>query len=188
MAVLMRHLALVLVITLFSFRDVAAQDDESIRLYEEKIKAGLIYNFIKYTEWPDDRNAENSSPIEVCVFGQDPFDGYLQPMAGRTVRQRRINIRHIGRPAEVQGCHLLFIGASERDRWPQLRRLLADKSILTVSDFEGFSDAGGMIQFGSDNNRIKVELNSVPMQAAHLRVYDKMLKLVKIKGSAPRDR
>lgn len=146
---------------------------ESLRLVEQDIKAGLLYNFLRYTQWP----APEGSEAIVCVFGRDSLGGRLQPMAGRTVNHRVIEVRRVNAAAETDACSLLFIGAEERARWPQLRTYLAGKDVLTVSDFAGFADNGGMIEFVRANSRVGVVINVEALDESQLSVQDRMLRL-----------
>jgi len=160
-----------------------AQEQNTLQLYEQKIKAGLIYNFLKYTEWPVIKKAP--APIVVCIYGaEDPFDGYLQPIEDRTVNQRQINMRHVSGREELSVCNLLFVNSSEQAGWPALRDYLANKSILTVGDFPGFSNSGGMIEFDTRNNRVQIELNLQAITAANLHVYDSLRRLAKTTHSS----
>jgi hypothetical protein len=151
---------------------------EGFQLVEQQIEAGLLYNFLKYTEWPTGRTAKANAPIIVCLFGGDPFAGNLQPMAGRTVNQQVIEIRSPRTIQETQVCSLLFIHSVEKPRWPELRMALRARSVLTVSDFEGFAESGGMIEFTKIDNRIGAKINMAAVTAAHLQVEDRLLKLV----------
>lgn len=170
----------VLLMPMHSFADTG----DNLQLYEQKIKAGLIYNFLKYTEWPASK-AGTSNAINVCIFGpSDPFDGYLQPIEERTVNQRSIKVVHIYSTEKITDCHLLFLGNSEEGRWQDIRPLLTDKSILTVGDFRGFSDAGGMIEFDTANNRIQINLNIQAIAASHLHIYDSLRRLAKTTQSS----
>jgi len=157
-----------------------AHADETIQLHEQEIKAGLLYNFLKYVDWPDNHAA---APMTVCVFGGDPFNGYLQPIAGRTVNQRKITIREIRDLPETSACDLLFINAAQKDHWPQMQKFLSGKTVLTVSDFSQFTDNGGMIEFGRKDDHINVSLNIDAVTAAQLRIEDRLLKLVTITHS-----
>lgn len=150
----------------------------NLQLHEQEIKAGLLYNFLKYTDWIPEKT--NNTPITVCIFGDDPFDGYLNPMAGRTVNQREITLRTVRSIQETATCHLLFINANEKSRWPQIVKFLAGKNVLTVSDFSGFADAGGMIEFGHKNEHISAEINLDAVNNAQLQVQDRLLKLVTV--------
>jgi hypothetical protein len=162
-----------------------ARADEALQLAEQKIKAGLLYNFLKYTEWPLGSTDGASSPLVICIYGADPFDGYLQPMTERTVNQRDIKLHPIHEVTEASECNLLIINSHEESRWPQIRNFLANKSILTVSDMEGFAHAGGMIEFGRKNDRISVEINMQAVTASRLRVEDRLLKLATVVRAGP---
>ncbi len=185
---------------------------ESLQLVEQEIKAGLLYNFLRYTDWPigpvaappatamDSAatapaaaqepaavvappapspmpTAATAAPMVVCLLGGDPFSGRLQPMAGRTVNQRAIEIKLLTPTDDKAVCSLLVIHGDLKPQWTELRAALADKPMLTVSDFDGFSDAGGMIEFTRTDNRIGVKINTDALMAAHLTVQDRLLKL-----------
>jgi len=181
MAFLIRRLIIAVLILLFAAGIVIpAQASEPLQLHEQEIKAGLLYNFLKYIEWPPAAMARSPSTITVCIFGDDPFDGYLQPMAGRTVNRHEIALRTIHDIHEAGACHLVFINADEKDQWSPLVKFLEGKNILTVSDFDGFADSGGMIEFGRKDQHISVSLNPDAIAAAGLHVEDRLLKLVTV--------
>lgn len=155
-----------------------ARAQDSLRLVEQDIKAGLIYNFLRYTQWPPP--TREGRPMTVCVYGGDPFGGRLQPMAGRTVNQRTIEVRAVAAEREFDACALVFINSEQREEWPRLRTYLARRSILTVSDYDGFARSGGMLEFTRINNRIGVRMNVGAAEAANLRVQDRMLRLAQV--------
>ncbi len=152
----------------------AAQN--SVRLAEQDIKAGLLYNFLRYTEWP----APASGAMVVCVYGRDPFSGRLTPMSGRTVNRQAIRIRFIDAQAEIDGCSMLFVNAEERSDWPGLRTYLTRRHVLTVSDYDGFARAGGMIEFARANDRVAVRVNPGAAEAADLVIQERLLRLASI--------
>lgn len=180
MALLIRQFCS-LVTLLFFLGTVAlpVHADDNLQLAEQEIKAGLLYNFLKYTEWPTSI-MEHASKIEVCILGDDPFGEYLQPMAGRTVNQREITLRNLRDIASAGSCQLLFINAAEKANWPALRKFISGKNILTVSDYNGFANAGGMIEFDRQDNHIHAELNMGAVTAAGLHVHERLLKLVTV--------
>ena len=157
-------------------RPASAQD--SFRLGEQDIKAGLLYNFLRYTEWP--RRASAHEAVIVCVYGADPFSGRLTPMSGRTVNHQAIRIRFIDAQGEIEGCSMLFLNAEERAVWPAIRTSLTRRHVLTVSDYDGFARAGGMIEFTRTNNRVGVRVNRSAARAADLVIEDRLLRLATI--------
>jgi hypothetical protein len=106
-------------------------------------------------------------------------------MAGRTVNQRRIQLFEVGADQNLDACSLLFINAQARADWPRLRDELARRSILTVSDYEGFARSGGMLEFTRVNNRIGVRVNTGAAEAANLSVQDRLLRLASVVRTDP---
>ena len=163
-----------------------AHAEDGVQLAEQKIKAALVYNFLKYTDWPPDRSTAADAPIVVwSLLGGDPFDGNLQPMAGRTVNEHSIELRAVNTDADVNACWLLVVNTSQKAAWPNLHTSLNGKDVLTVSDFDGFTGAGGMIEFTRTDNRIGVKINIASVNAAHLKVEDRLLKLANAVGPQP---
>jgi len=158
---------------------------ETLQLVEQQIKAGLVYNFLKYTEWPADRMPAPGDAVVVCLLGGDPFGGYLQPLAGRTVNQQVIGIKSVPTVTEAQSCSLLIVHSNQQANWPDMQRMLAGKSVLTVSDMPGFAGSGGMIEFTRTNNRIGVTINTDTVTAAHLMVQDRLLRLARTVSREP---
>jgi hypothetical protein len=160
-----------------------ARAQDSLHLVEQDIKAGLLYNFLRYTQWPQQGQAADAV---VCIYGHDPFNGRLTPMAGRTVNQRTIEIRMVHDNSELSACSLLFVNSDERSRWSALHAYLAGRNILTVSDYDGFARAGGMIEFTRVNSRIGVRINVEAVQGANLAVEDRLLRLAStVRTGAP---
>ena len=158
---------------------VALAAEDSLQLHEQEIKAGLLYNFLKYTQWPEKEQTSNNNMV-VCVYGNDPFEANLKPMSGRTVNQRAIAVASINNVHDIQNCNLLFVGAGEQKNWQEIERALKGKPVLTVSDMRGFIGAGGMIEFSRESSHISVNLSMDAMTKTGLNVHDRLLKLVTI--------
>lgn len=151
---------------------------DNIQLHEREIKAGLLYNFLKYTEFPE--SELSGSSISVCLFGGDPFGGYLEHTQGLTVHEKPISVRVISSAAEAGSCQLVFVNAGARDRWGSLSSVLSGKGVLTVADFDGFASSGGMIEFTRSGDHVGALLNMDAVNAARLHVGGRMLRLVSV--------
>ena len=88
-----------------------SEAEETAREY--KIKAAFLYNFAKFTEWPEDQFEDPAAPLRVCVLGQDPFGEQLYSIAGKNVRGRQVAISSLSHLEGTDLCHLLFISVSE---------------------------------------------------------------------------
>jgi YfiR/HmsC-like len=158
----------------------SASAQERLRLVESDVKAGLIYSFLRYTDWP----ANPSGPLVVCAWAREELEGRLSPIARRTVNQHEIEFRVVRDPTQLNSCSLLYIGASEGTSWPDLERGLQGRSVLTVSDAVGFAQNGGMVEFFTANSQIGIRVNRSAIRASGLLVQDRLLRLAETSGGS----
>jgi hypothetical protein len=150
----------------------AAGDGQELN--EEKIKAGLLYNFLKYTDWP----ASAGTTLNVCLFQGDPFGGTLDPLKGRTAQQFRINILTIDGVSQLGGCNVVFIPAAMGKGVAEVLGSARGRNILTMSDMRGFAHLGGMVELAMrEDQRIHILINQSAAQAAGLKIQPRMAKL-----------
>jgi len=67
--------------------------DEPAASNEYRVKAGFLYNFTKFVEWPAEAGVQASTDLQVCIYGVDPFGAFLTPVDGRQVKGRRLAIQ-----------------------------------------------------------------------------------------------
>src|SRR5213078_1103957 len=112
------------------------------------------------------------------IIGEDPFGEALEA----TVKNKSINghsfaIKRIRSFSEFRSCHILFISSSERRRLPDILKAVSGASVLTVSETDRFIQAGGMINFFMEGNKVRFEINNEPAKRAGLRISSKLLNL-----------
>ena len=79
-------------VTMALFSSASAQ-----RPTEYEVKAAILYNFAKFTEWPSRVFEGEDAPTVIGVLGKDPFGVTLDQTArGKTVRGRRLEIVRFG--------------------------------------------------------------------------------------------
>jgi hypothetical protein len=130
------------------------------------IKAAFIYDMIKATQWPKAR----SDNLVICVLGRDPFGAAWESIAGKPVNDRHLRITMLQGPKGFGGCDVLFVGTSERVRWPHIHADLASRPILTVSEMSGFSRDGGMVTLMNVDNRLRFDVNLRAVRDAGLSI------------------
>ncbi len=157
---------------------VAVAYADSLSQREYQIKAAFLYNFTKFVEWPADRFADDSAPIILCVFGKDPFGATLEDtVTGKTVKGRHIDIRRIDHVDDLDACHVLFVGLSERERLRQIVESSRGANVLTVGDMDDFVEFGGVISLIKRANKIQFEINLVAAKQARLNLDLKLVTL-----------
>jgi len=145
---------------------------------EYQIKAAFLYNFAKFVEWPTQAFAGPKSPIVIGVLGKNVFGDDLQnTIRDKTINNHPFQFKLFHSVEEATNCHILFISASEKDRLPKILDRLRDFSVLTVSETDHFTEAGGMINFVIEDNRVHFEINDIAAQKAGLKISSKLLSL-----------
>lgn len=178
MAILNRFIVCAALFLLIS--PAQAQQDETLRLYEQKIKAGIVYNFLKFTDWPADVIAKNGGKLNICLFGGDPFDGYLFPLRGKTAQQYVISITQIGEVTQTADCNMVFIHHNEENTLPRLFEFLQEKPVLTISDINNFAYLGGMVEMVKEEERVNLYINETVARNAGINIQHRILKMAKL--------
>jgi hypothetical protein len=146
--------------------------------HEYALKAGVLYHIIEYVEWPGGTN--NTSAIEIGLLGDIPFADALEVLNGKTVQGRKLEVKRITVPSQAESCQVVFVGASEKPRISQIVIELKNRPILTVGEFEGFAEKGGMVNLVAGPNRIIMEINRQVAADAKLSMSSQLLKLAKL--------
>jgi hypothetical protein len=148
---------------------------------EYAVKAAFLFNFTKFVEWPESAFSGANSPMVIGIVGDDPFgDSLARIVAGQKVEGRAIVIwnKHYGE--DLRGCHVLFISASESRHGRQILADLQATAVLTVSDIEGFAQAGGIMQFVMEDNHVRFVINLDAAAHKQLHVSAKLLALARV--------
>ena len=133
---------------------------------EYLIKAAFIYDLLSATQWPKAKHG----PLVLCVLGRDPFGAAWQSIAGRPVGSRKLAVTVLQPQSTFGGCDALFVGISERVRWPVIHATLAARPVLTISEMTGFTRDGGMVTLMNVENRLKFDVNLKAMRDAGLSI------------------
>jgi hypothetical protein len=151
---------------------------------EYLIKAGFIYNFAKFVEWPPATFAQPDSPIVIGVLGTDPFGNVLD----RIVEDKKIGARGFvvrrykwGKDLkDLKDCKILFVSGSEKAHIDEILLSVKGLPILTVGETPGFAERGGVIRFTLEDNRVRFEVNVDAAHQAELNISSRLLTLAKI--------
>jgi len=145
---------------------------------EYEVKAAFLYKFANFVEWPSD---ERTSPLGICVLGQDPFGQALDSVVkGKSINGREFTIRRLKTRDAAGDCHILFIGASESRQLTPILTSLRGSPVLTVGDIAGFCENGGTINLVVSDKRVGLEINPTSAERAGLLLSSRLLSLARI--------
>jgi len=155
---------------------------QSIPLSEYEAKAAFLYHFAQFVEWPPNEAFKDAtSPLTYCTIGEDPFHGSLDAaLNGKKVGERSLRVLHLKLTQDFQGCHVVFLGTSEKKSIPIALSSLKGKPVLTVGETEHFAEDGGMIGFCLEDNKIRFEINLDAAETARLKISSRLLSLAKL--------
>ena len=161
-----------------------AQSPDASDSSEYLIKAGFIFNFAKFVEWPSNAFAQPDSPIVIGILGTDPFGTIIDKIVqDKKIGTRGFVVKRLKWGAdlkELRECKILFIGASERAHMDELVQMLRGLPVLTVGETPGFAERGGVIRFVLEDNRVRFEVNVVAARQADLTISSRLLTLARI--------
>ena len=143
---------------------------------EYLLKAAFIYKFINFVEWPEPL-LQQDNYFNLCILGKNPFGEAIYVFEGKEIRNRILRVRLINSPSEAKQCRILYISPSNRKVVKRIINKIASQPVLTIGDFKGFSEKGGMINLLKISNRIRFEINLSSVRKAGLRISSKLLRL-----------
>jgi hypothetical protein len=153
---------------------------ESALQREYEIKAAYIYNFINYIDWPENAFPAPGGTITIGVVGENPFGTALDVLNGKQIKGRTLALKQITDTKDLDQCQIVFISSSEKARVPELLGKLKDSRVLTVSEIDGFAQEGGIINFISEHNKVRFEINPDAAHRLGLNISSDLLKLAKL--------
>ena len=138
------------------------------------IKAAYLRHITALTTWPAEKAGDAGRPMVFGILGSDPT-GVVQAFQRYVVSEE---YEPQGRPLEfvdlneaientngeavtdaLRDCDVLFLSAENRLGWAErIRPRLNDQSIVTISEMEGFTTEGGMIEYAFDFESAKPQL------------------------------
>ena len=145
---------------------------------EYSVKAAFLLNFARFTQWPASAFQNTQSPFSICVLGEDSFGPALdQLVEGESVLGRRVVVQRLRKPPATKACHLLFVGASEKEA----RRVLAGVggAVLTVGESPEFLSDGGIIAFVLESRRVRFDVSLSAAAQAGLTISSRMLTVAR---------
>jgi uncharacterized protein DUF4154 len=148
---------------------------------EYEVKAAVLYNLMRFVEWPPSAYPDPQTPTVLCVLGRDPFGDALSSIVPKQASSGRpVVIRHPRDGKQAAGCHVLYIGSSERKLIVQILSDLKGSSVLTVGEMSKFAAHGGMIEFGLEDKQVRFDINLDAATRAGVTISSRLLVLARI--------
>jgi len=139
-----------------------------------KVKAAFVYNFIKYTEWPNEKSTVN---FTLGYYGDDQeYYKEIQKMQGIKVKLYRLNIIKITSLEQLNKLQVVVIDKTRSKKIANIAKQLDEQATLIISD-NAKDKKYSMLNFVKTNGKQGFELNRYRMLNAGLKVSPDILVL-----------
>lgn len=140
---------------------------------EYKIKSSLIYNFLKFIEWPPDSVQDT---LQLCIVSKQPYGNALDQLAGELVQGKRIAVDLLSSD-NSNSCHVVIFSGEDTKRVTEVFSAISNKPVLTIGESDGFISNGGILNFKIVNETVQFQINQGRAKQSRLAISSKLLRL-----------
>jgi hypothetical protein len=135
---------------------------------EHEIHAAMLFNFIKYVQWPDEGTGGD---FVVGVMGEDNVFNTLKAWYdGKPKGSKKYVVKKLTSADEAASCHVVYLGKGRSKEFDNIKAAIAGKPVLTVTDGNGLGQKGSCINFRVIDGKLKWELNQATFTSSNLKV------------------
>ena len=156
---------------------------EAQSLDEYGVKSAFVYNFLQFVGWSASKLGP-ADALTICVLDEHPIARHLSASEGRVVREHAIRVRTIGALQDAAVCHVIFVGADNAARLPELNAQHPRGGLLIISEGRAAAQAQ-VIGLSTENNRIVFDVNLDVAANQGLTLGSKLLRLARRVSGAP---
>jgi hypothetical protein len=145
---------------------------------EPALKSAVIYNFAKFTTWPDDTLPANATFVACVVANATVEDALTRIVKGRLLAGHPIAvIEPQPDEASLRSCHLLYIGTTDAKRLASTLAAVRGSPVLTIVEVDDAALVVGIAQLFVENGRIRFGVDRVLAKQGRLQLSSRLLSL-----------
>lgn len=171
---------LLLLVCLIVRAEPACADSE-----EHQVKAAMIYNMIRFMDWPEDALPSAAPQFRICVAGKGGLGTAVERLQGKQVKGKTVTVQQISHASAAAGCQVLVLSDPDRTVTAALLDKTRSNTVATVAESAGFARSGGMVGFVLQNGKVRFEINPAAAQRHRIRVSAQLLKLAQVVQESP---
>lgn len=144
---------------------------------EHQIKAAMIFNMMRFVDWPESSFPSGEESIDICFVSRGSMSTAVEALRGKQVKGKNIVVRQVGRHGTFAGCHVLLLSDTDRSPTASILDMTRSAPIMTVGESRGFAAAGGVFGFMIQDGKVRFEINLASAQRHRIRISAQLLKL-----------
>jgi len=139
----------------------------------EKYKSVFTLNFIRYIGWPDD--AKQGDFVIGVVKNSKIADWLVKQSGGKKFGYQNVVIKEFNSVDEVTDCQVLYVSSSVNfSRHSETLFSKIGKSSLVITESEGATKHGSVINFVVRDNNLKFEIHDLNAKNLGLSISSKL--------------
>lgn len=163
---------------LINFLAVSMACNTAIANEDQRLfKAAFIYNFAKFTRWPETPADDIKTEIRLCTLGEDQLVNDLTRLKGKVIKNKSLSVKPFESPDE---CDMLYIAFSKNKTYLHTLNAISGKPILTISEIKNFALSGGIIELNHDKGQTRITANLNAAYNNKLELSSRLLMLANV--------
>lgn len=140
------------------------------------MEAAYIEKLPQFVHWP--AFVPTSGNFVLCLIGESASGPPVaQAVAGDSVQQHPVVVRHLDELGTIAGCHMVFIDGEPPNVVSRALALAHGQPILTITDDQTKPGTIGIINFVLVDGRVRFQVNRAEAAASGLDISSKLLSV-----------
>jgi hypothetical protein len=142
-----------------------------------KYQALFTMRFIKYVNWPSD-----SKQYSIGVVGSNSYvlTQLTRQSRGRMVNGKPVIVSKVYSYSGLDKYNIIFIPSSQSYKFDRIKRLVAGKPVLIVTENSSLAAKGAGISFFTENSKLKFRLSKSAFAKVNMTVNPRLLAVAKV--------
>lgn len=150
-----------------------AQDEQP----EFVVKTAFIYNFLKFTQWPNGTFAKPGTPLVVCTTGDDSYGSALNILMTKHIDGHPIALERSVPSNALNRCNTIVVSGQSPSQILAELGPLKTQPVLTIGDGPDFVGAGGMIGLVNVDRQVRFQIGAAAIHRSGLSISSQLLKI-----------
>jgi hypothetical protein len=130
------------------------------------VYAVFLYNFIKYTEWPND-----NSKLVITILDNSKAAAEISKMAqAKSIPTREIIVINTSDEKELLASHMIFVPANSSAAFLKMADKLKTKPIMVVTEEADMVSQGASVSFKIVSDKLRFQINSESSKSRGLKI------------------
>jgi len=150
---------------------------------ESAVKAAFVYNFARFTEWPEESFSQSPNKFKLCLVGDGPNEQFSSTLIGKKIGERSIVIEIRSRLVDLKLCQIIFVSGTDHSLIPRVLAAVEFEPVLTIGAMTGFAEIGGIFNIIKVEGKMRFQANTQAIKRSGLKISARLLNLAQIVGA-----